>query len=326
MATPNENDDSPVLGGDMNSPMDDLDYRLSKVKMTDNSAKIGEFVGKLHKMLEENSSLPDPIVHWGIDDGSMVIQNIPKFMDSVLPKYFTNQDYSSFVRQLNKYSFKKKKNNGKKKVTEYVHVSFQRNNFKEMNKIIRKAPKVKSSKDLHIMCCNSSEQVKDLKRQVEELNHENNELKKSLEAMKLDIDKYRNELTIVFIALFSKSRRFRLIELSEQSLNEKGLRVLVADDNNVRADFVMTGLRYFGYQPEFVNCGFAAIKKTRSKKYDIVLMDMKLLEFDKIEIVKQIRLVDRHTLIIAINSQNDNELIKKYQSFDFARESHHEKH
>ncbi len=69
----------------------------------------------------------------------------------------------------------------------------------------------------------------------------------------------------------------------------KGLRVLVADDNEVNL-FVLTGfLRSWGVEPDVVATGRQAVERIQEKDYDLVLMDLSMPELDGYAATRQIR-------------------------------------
>ena len=64
-----------------------------------------EFVKKLYKMLEEPES--ESVVGWGAQRTTLVIKDQILFQRDILPKHFKHSNFASFVRQLNKYDFRK---------------------------------------------------------------------------------------------------------------------------------------------------------------------------------------------------------------------------
>ncbi|CAH9091956.1 unnamed protein product [Cuscuta epithymum] len=63
------------------------------------------FLVKTYDMVEDLST--DKIVSWSPTNNSFVVWDPPEFAKDLLPKYFKHNNFSSFVRQLNTYGFRK---------------------------------------------------------------------------------------------------------------------------------------------------------------------------------------------------------------------------
>ncbi|UTX45816.1 heat shock transcription factor [Encephalitozoon intestinalis] len=95
-----------------------------------------EFVVKLFQMLEEPENYP--YISWSPDGRSFVISDIQGFSEFVLERHFRHKNWSSFVRQLNKYDFYKVRRDGERAQWEYRNKYFQRGRPELLDKIRRK--------------------------------------------------------------------------------------------------------------------------------------------------------------------------------------------
>jgi DNA-binding response OmpR family regulator len=68
-----------------------------------------------------------------------------------------------------------------------------------------------------------------------------------------------------------------------------GIRVLLVEDDKELGDMVKKALSVEGYEVDWVQDGFLALKKLSEKDYDLVLLDLMLPRFDGIKICKRVR-------------------------------------
>ncbi|GMI88550.1 hypothetical protein HRI_002524200 [Hibiscus trionum] len=64
-----------------------------------------KFLTKTFEMVEDPET--DPIVSWSIHRNSFIVWDSHEFSANLLPKYFKHNNFSSFIRQLNFYGFRK---------------------------------------------------------------------------------------------------------------------------------------------------------------------------------------------------------------------------
>ncbi|KQK21569.1 heat stress transcription factor B-4d [Brachypodium distachyon] len=63
------------------------------------------FLTKTYQLVDDPCT--DHVVSWGEDEATFVVWRPPEFARDLLPNYFKHNNFSSFVRQLNTYGFRK---------------------------------------------------------------------------------------------------------------------------------------------------------------------------------------------------------------------------
>lgn len=63
------------------------------------------FLTKTYELVDDESS--DEVISWGENGNTFVVWKVAEFAKDLLPKYFKHNNFSSFVRQLNTYGFRK---------------------------------------------------------------------------------------------------------------------------------------------------------------------------------------------------------------------------
>ncbi|KAK9060892.1 hypothetical protein SSX86_018072 [Deinandra increscens subsp. villosa] len=63
------------------------------------------FLTKTYQLVEDNTN--DDVISWNEHGSTFIVWNPTEFAKDLLPKYFKHNNFSSFVRQLNTYGFRK---------------------------------------------------------------------------------------------------------------------------------------------------------------------------------------------------------------------------
>ncbi|KAK9267304.1 hypothetical protein L1049_009727 [Liquidambar formosana] len=69
------------------------------------SSAVAPFLMKTYEMVDDPTT--DSIVSWSHSNKSFIVWNPPEFARDLLPRFFKHNNFSSFIRQLNTYGFRK---------------------------------------------------------------------------------------------------------------------------------------------------------------------------------------------------------------------------
>ena len=82
------------------------------------------------------------------------------------------------------------------------------------------------------------------------------------------------------------------------------MRVLVAEDDPVIADFVSRGLREAGYAVDVTSTGTDALKKALDGAYDAAVMDVMLPELDGLSVIEQLRAKRQQMPVLILSARH----------------------
>jgi signal transduction histidine kinase/CheY-like chemotaxis protein len=91
---------------------------------------------------------------------------------------------------------------------------------------------------------------------------------------------------------------------SEKEKTRKDLRILVVEDNKMNQKVIGTMLKSLGYSFDFADDGFAGFIQAKTRRYDVIFMDLIMPEMDGFESAGKILEYDNTLLIVAFTADN----------------------
>ena len=85
--------------------------------------------------------------------------------------------------------------------------------------------------------------------------------------------------------------------------------VLIVDDDSGITETLEDILVSYGIEVFVANSGFQAIELAKERKFDIILMDIKMPEMNGVESLKRIKVIQPRTIIIMMTAYTMNDLI-----------------
>ncbi|EOY30411.1 hypothetical protein SCA6_011832 [Theobroma cacao] len=161
------------------------------------------FLRKTFEMVEDPET--DPIVSWSVNRNSFIVWDSHKFSENLLPKYFKHKNFSSFIRQLNTYGFRKIDSDR----WEFANKGFQ-GGKKHLLKNIERRSRYNKQQQGGVICANSSTSF-GLETELEIL-------KKDQSALQLEVLKLRQQQEESNHQLSVFEERIRFSECRQQQM------------------------------------------------------------------------------------------------------------
>lgn len=98
---------------------------------------------------------------------------------------------------------------------------------------------------------------------------------------------------------------------NERDRVAKDLRILVVEDNKMNQKVIGTMLKSLGYSFDFADDGFAGLIQAKTRRYDVIFMDLIMPQMDGFEAARRILEYDGTLLIVAFTADNLPETKRK---------------
>ncbi|XP_039004887.1 heat stress transcription factor A-9-like isoform X2 [Hibiscus syriacus] len=161
------------------------------------------FLRKTYDLVEDPET--DPIVSWGSNRHSFIVWDSHKFSEHLLPKYFKHKNFSSFIRQLSTYGFRKIDSDR----WEFANEGFQGGNKHLLRNIKRRSRYNRQRQG--VFCANSSTNNIGLEAELEIL-------KKDRSLLQLEVMKLRQQEEESNRQLSAVHDRIRFAECRQQQM------------------------------------------------------------------------------------------------------------
>ncbi|XP_009590974.1 heat stress transcription factor A-4c-like [Nicotiana tomentosiformis] len=178
------------------------------------------FIAKTYEMVDDPST--DPIVSWSSNNKSFIVWNPPDFARELLPRYFKHNNFSSFIRQLNTYGFRKVD----PEQWEFANEDFIRGEPHLLKNIHRRKPVHSHSvQNLHSVSSALTESERQgYKEDIEKLKHENESLHLELQGHKQDYQGLEMQMQVFTERVQQvKHRQKNMLSTLAQAINKPGL-------------------------------------------------------------------------------------------------------
>ncbi|XP_057796165.1 heat stress transcription factor A-4b-like [Salvia miltiorrhiza] len=178
------------------------------------SSSPAPFLVKTYEMVDD--PMTNSVVSWSHTGQSFVVWNPPEFARDLLPKYFKHNNFSSFIRQLNTYGFRKTDPDQ----WEFANEEFIRGQQHLLKNIYRRKPIHSHSGQGNVAPLSDSER-EHFEKEIQQLKGEKVLLQSEVERRRHESQGYEHQLSCLRQTLQNIDHRQRQLMISLAQLLEK---------------------------------------------------------------------------------------------------------
>ncbi|KAI4298174.1 hypothetical protein L6164_031765 [Bauhinia variegata] len=182
------------------------------------SSSLPPFLMKTYEMVDDPST--DSVVSWSANNRSFVVWNPPEFSRDLLPRFFKHNNFSSFIRQLNTYGFRKVD----PEQWEFANDDFVRGQPQLLKNIHRRKPVHSHSLQNLQGQVHGASSLTDSERQ--NLKDEIERLKQEKERIRLELQRHEEEWQVYEVQMQCSKERLSQLEQKQQQMVSSISRVL----------------------------------------------------------------------------------------------------